>query len=340
LTATPLEAVQDYVRGFGLSVVFLICFCLQEFTSLMTNWSPFMLIWSFLMALFYCLQWAIRSRRRAVRGTHHISSWSFFARGWWIWIRVLVTVSAAAFWVLACRSSNVLPLDRDGTNLLAAGFPFLGILLGLSALTFVIADSLRDSWLGAFETAVFMENMSTDAIKSGLIDGYLGRDLTSSLEQLSRSWNDAVARCLSAVDGATKDYISTAMLDKNDQTLPVLLNRNNEFLGYLAEYLKNTVQPALSDLLAVLQSVLEIKKLEGANTTPETVVFIRTFATTAEQSLGSITTLLRKCLDGVFSDLCATVAGTDQAEPVQEAVNRIRRDLDRLPSFAAKRSPT
>jgi len=327
---TPLDAVQDYVRGCGLSVVFLVCSCLQVLASFTTHWSPFVLECSFFTVFAYCLQWTIRSRRRAIRRTKNVSSWSIFGDSLWIWIRAFMILSAALFWVLACRSSNVVALDRDGVNLLVAGLPFVGILLGLSALAFVIADSFRDSWLEKFQTDALLENMSTDAVRSGLIDGYLGRDLTSSLDQLNQSWNEAVARCLSALDGATKGYVNTATLGMDDPSLPAKLAGNRKFIDRLPENLKNNVVPAMGALSKVLDSVLEVTGLEGAGTTPQIWMFMRRFTARARESQSNITTLMKRSLNEILSETCAAAAGTERAGEVEEAVNKMRHELDRL----------
>lgn len=329
---TPLNAVQDYIRGYGLSAAFLICFCLYVVTSWVTKppWSPFIFGWAFLMAFVYCVQWTIRSQRRAVRGVQSVSSWALVGTRFWIWIRVLVVIVAAVLWILAYRSSNLSALESNGTNLLTAGFAFVGIPLDLVALTLVVADSMRDSWLEKFETDVLLDNTSADEVRSGLIDGYLGRNLTASLDLLNQLWNDGIARCLSALEGVTKDYVYMGALDVLDASLPDKLAHNLEFTRTLPDYFSATVNPAFDNLTAVLDQLIELAHLEGIATTPEMAAHVRKVIDSAAKSNARITALLKASMCGMFSDLCATAAKANAGEEMERVVEPMRRQLEKL----------
>lgn len=329
---TPLGAAQDYVRGYGLSAAFLICFCLYAVTSWVTetHWSSFVFEWAFFTASVYCVQWAIRSQRRAVRGAQSVSSWAFVGNRFWIWIRVLVIVSAVIFWILAYRSSNVHALESNGVNLLAAGLAFVGIPIDLAALALVVADSMRDSWLEKFETDVLLENVSADEVRSSLIDGYLGKDLTVSLDLLNQSWSDGITRCLSALEGLTKDYVYMGALDVQDASFPEKLAHNVEFAKTLPDYLNGTVNPAFDNLKTVLDRLTELVHLEGIATTLEMAAHVRKVIDSGEKSYAKITALLKGSMLGMFSDLCATAAKANVGEEMERVVEPIRHQLEQL----------
>lgn len=68
------------------------------------------------------------------------------------------------------------------------------------------------------------------------------------------------------------------------------------------------------------------------------VVYFKKFADRTRESLDSITTLLKRSLEGVFADLCATYASTDRAQEVEADVNKMRHELDRLQLSTAKKA--
>jgi len=320
----PLSAAQNHIRGWGLSAVFFMCMCLAFVTARNTNphWIPFVFWWLSLMTFYYCAKWTVGSHRRATLGKETISTWAFLERWWWKWLRVLFLVVTAMAWVLAYRSSNVLALERDGVNLLTAGFAFIGVLAGLAVLTFILADSWRDSWLEEFEATVLLEDMSAKMIRDGLVRGYLGQDLTASLEHLSRSANDAFAHCLSAVEAATKGYVYTAMLDPTSADFSSQLDGNFKFMDLLQGILATAVKPAVEELSKVNDAIEGFLSTAEAVSTGEMLTQLRSILDTARETTRQFTNLLKSTLNGMISDFLATAVKVHREEEARKITGK------------------
>jgi len=323
----PLSAAQDQIRGWGLSAVFFMCMCLAFVTARNTNphWIPFVFWWLSLMTFYYCANWTVGSHRRATLGKETISTWAFLEQWWWKWLCVLIIVVTAIAWVLAYRSSNVLALERDGVNLLTAGFAFIGVLAGLAVLTFILADSWRDSWLEEFEATVLLEDMSAKTIRDGLVRGYLGQDLTASLEYLTRSADEAAAHCLSAVDAATKGYVYIAMLDPTSADFPSQWDANFKFMDLLPGILANAVQPALNEVGKVSDAIEGFLSTGGAVSTGEMLTQLRSILDTTRETNRQFLDLSQNTLKGMVSDFLVTAANAKREEEARKITEKLPR---------------
>jgi len=322
----PLSAAQDHVRAWGLSIVLLICVCFWYVTAAATRpqWAPSVFYWFLYVATSYCITWIILSYRRSTLGEQSINFWGFLEKGLWKWLCCVIILVTTIAWVLAYRSSNVLALERNGVNLLTAGFAFIGVLLGLVILTLVLADSLRDSWLEEFETAVLLEGMSAKTIRDGLVRGYLGQDLTSSLERMSRSANDASAHCLSAVEAATKGYVYTAMLDPTSADFSSRLDNNFKFMGLLPGIFDTVLEPALDELDKVVGAMEGFLDTAGAVSARRVRPEFKAVLHTARETNREFRSLFESTLSGMFSDFLATAAKAHRGEEAQQIIRKVR----------------
>jgi len=325
-SVAPLSAAQDHVRGWGLSMVLLICVCLWFVTGMNTEpqWTPSVFYWAFWAALYYCVTWTIRSYRRATLGEQSINLWGFLEGGLWKWLCCVIMVATTIAWVLAYRSSNVLALETGGVNLLTAGFAFIGVLLGLVILTLVLADSLRDSWLEEFETAVLLEDMSAKTIRDGLVRGYLGQDLTAALEHMSRSANDASAHCLSAVEAATKGYVYTAMLDPASADFSSQLDSNFKFMGLLTGILTTAVRPAQDEVGKICGTMQDFLDTAGDVSARAVLPGFKVVLHTTTEASRQLGDLLQTTLNGMFSDFLATAAKAHREDEARQVVEQLR----------------
>jgi len=322
---TPLSSAQKEIRGWGLCAVSILWLALAVVTAANTRprWLPDVFCLMSSMGLWQSVLWIVGSRWRSVLEPLNVNPWTMLGKGLRNWLCCVATVVAAIAWVFAYRSATVTSLEKDGINLLTAGSAFIGILFGLFILSLVLADSLRDSWLEEFETTVLLEDLPAEKIRDGLILGYLGQDLTASLERLKASADDASGHCVSAVEAATKGYVYTATLEPASPNFSGQLNGSFEFMSRLPTVLATSVMPAISELERVADAMRSfIDTGESSFTREIWVQFEGTLNTTLE-AMQQLQNLVRSNLRGMISDFAETAAKAHRGKEAREIIEKV-----------------